>query len=116
MRCLRSVLVARWVLVWFALFTGAGMASPLIQPSSWQMVCSASKGMTMVAADGQSTEALPGLHMECPLCSGASVPTPALHSPHIPPSALAHALQPVAAAHIASATAPPLPSRGPPSI
>ena len=91
MRFLRSVLVARWVLVWFALFTGAAMASPLIQPSSWQMVCSASKGMTIVAADGQSTEAVPGLHMECPLCSGGAAPPPALRSPHLPPSALAHA-------------------------
>jgi hypothetical protein len=116
MRFLRSVLVARWVLVWFALFTGAGMASPLIQPSSWQMVCSASKGMTIVAADGQSTEAVPGLHMECPLCSGGAAPPPALRSPHLPPSALAHALRPLEAAHIASATAPPLPSRGPPSV
>jgi len=29
---------------------------------------------------------------------------------------LSHALQPIAAAHIALATAPPLPSRGPPVL
>ena len=114
-RILRSVTIARWVLVWFALFTGAAIASPLIQPVSLQMVCSASGNMKLVSADGDSTQAVQAPGMDCPLCAG-SLPPLALQGSLVKPSALAHALQPMAAAHIASITAPPLPSRGPPLI
>ncbi|NBO82929.1 MAG: hypothetical protein EBU75_08900 [Betaproteobacteria bacterium] len=79
-----SKLIARLVLVWFALFMGSAIASSIIKP-------------------------------DCPLCASVSAPPPPLtvHFEKLTP--LAHALHPIAAAHIASATAPPLPSRGPPT-
>jgi hypothetical protein len=53
--------------------------------------------------------------MDCPLCASVAAPLLRLNALLIRPSALTHALQPLAAAHIAALTAPPLPSRGPPS-
>jgi hypothetical protein len=50
------------------------------------------------------------------LCMAVGIPTDPISSQFIKPSSLAHALQPIAAAHIAAATAPPLPSRGPPVL
>lgn len=111
-----SKLTARLVLAWFALFVGAGLASPLIKPASVQMVCSASGQMKLVAADQDEGEVRIATGLDCPLCVSV-MPPPALYSPDLAfASPLAHALRPPVAAHIAAATAPPLPSRGPPSI
>jgi len=54
--------------------------------------------------------------MDCPLCMSLAFPPAPLALQVVKPSPLSHALQPIAAAHIASATAPPLPSRGPPAL
>jgi hypothetical protein len=50
------------------------------------------------------------------LCASISAPPPALNTALTQPSPLAHVMQPLAAAHIAALTAPPLPSRGPPEL
>jgi hypothetical protein len=50
------------------------------------------------------------------LCLSVAFPPTPLALQVVKPSPLSHALQPIAAAHIASATAPPLPSRGPPAL
>jgi hypothetical protein len=116
MQALRSSKrIASLVLVWFALFVGSAMAAPLINSGSLQMVCSSDGGMKMVDTGDSDGEIKLSKPMDCPLC--ASVTAPPAHTVHFDsPSPLAHALQPVAAAHLASATAPPLPSRGPPSF
>ena len=116
MQALRSSkFIASLVLVWFALFVGAAIASTLLNPGNLQMVCSSDGGMKMVDTGDADGDIKHSSQMDCPLC----VSVTALHPPsttQLPtPSPLAHALQPVAAAHIASITAPPLPSRGPPS-
>ena len=108
--------ITRLVLVWFALFIGVSVASPLVKPQASQMVCSAMGGMKMVAVGEEGTDTQASTSMDCPLCAAVVIP---LHTDSLAfetPSALAHALRPLAAAHIASVTAPPLPSRGPPSI
>jgi hypothetical protein len=117
MQALRSSkFIASLVLVWFALFVGSAMASSVINPGSLQMVCSSDGGMKMVDSgdgDGETKLAKP---MECPLCTSVTAPLPTPFTGQLPtPSSLAHALHPVAAAHLASVTAPPLPSRGPPA-
>jgi len=110
-----SKLIARLVLVWFALFMGSAIASSVIKPGSMQMVCSAGGGMKMVDTSGDEGGIKASAIMDCPLCASVSAPPPPLtvHFEKLTP--LAHALHPIAAAHIASVTAPPLPSRGPPT-
>jgi hypothetical protein len=111
--------IARWVLVWFALFIGVAIASPILNPTETQMVCTSAGGMKMVVAgsDDSALDKTPiGTNMDCPLCAPVAVPLLTCTISLEKPSKLAHALHPVAAALIASLTAPPLPSRGPPAI
>jgi len=108
--------LTRFVLVWFALALGVAMASPLVSPKSIDVVCSSGGIMKLVASD-EGDEAQPAkASMDCPLCMSVAFPPVPLALQAVKPSALSHALQPIAAAHIASATAPPLPSRGPPVL
>ena len=116
---LQTLRQARWltrlVLVWFALFIGAAIASPMVKPVSGQMVCTAMGGMKMVmdGEDGKIVQASAG--MDCPLCAPMATPPSPEALAFEPPSALAHALQPLVAAHIAGLTGAPLPPRGPPA-
>lgn len=109
-----SKFIARLVLVWFALFWGSAIASTVIKPGSMQIVCSAGGGMKMVDMSGDDGEIKASVSMDCPLCASVTVPPPLLAGHFEKRSPLAHALHPIAAAHMASVTAPPLPSRGPP--
>ncbi|MCE2775740.1 MAG: DUF2946 family protein [Burkholderiaceae bacterium] len=117
MQALRnSNFIASLVLVWFALFVGSSMAASLIHPGTLQMVCSSDGGMKMVDTREGDDDILLAKPMDCPLCASVSAPPSAQRSGQLlAPSTLAHALHPVAAAHLATVTAPPLPSRGPPS-
>jgi hypothetical protein len=115
MQALRNAkFITRLVLVWFALFIGAAVASPMVKPTDLQMVCSAAGGMKMVVSDDGGNEVIANSGMDCPLCASGMSPADTGPSAFLKLSPLSHALQPIAAAHIASLTAPPLPSRGPP--
>ena len=117
MNALRSSkLIASIVLAWFALFLASAVASPVIKPGGVQMVCSAGGGMKMINVDGHGGEVKASASMDCPLCASVVAPPSRPSSLFIKPSALEHALHTIAAAHIAALTAPPLPSRGPPSL
>ena len=110
---------ARLVLVWFALFIGVAIASPILNPTETQMVCTTSGGMKMVvfgADDNASDKAQAATNMDCPLCAPVCVPLQSRSASFDHASPLAHSLHPIAAALIATQTAPPLPSRGPPVI
>ena len=107
--------LTRFVLVWFALALGVAMASPLVSPKSLDLVCSSGGIMKMVASD-DGDEAPSSSAMDCPLCMSVAFPPAPLALQVVKPSPLSHALQPIAAAHTALATAPPLPSRGPPAL
>jgi len=116
MQTLRNAhVLTRLVLVWFALFIGASVASPLVKPQETQMVCSV-MGMKMVDPDGSDDQAQPTQGMDCPLCAHVVTPTPSVASFFEVSSALAYALRPIAAAHIAWLTGSPLPPRGPPAF
>lgn len=108
--------LARLVLVWFALFIGVSVASPWVKPQATQMVCSAMGGMKMVMVDDSGSSPLSSGGMDCPLCAHASAPPPSAVLGFEPASALAHALRPIPAAHIAWLTGSPLPPRGPPAL
>jgi hypothetical protein len=115
--------IARLVLVWFALFIGAAIAAPIVHPTEMQMVCSSAGGMKMVvsgandaASDKSSDNAQTATNMDCPLCAPVCVSLQSRSASCDHASPLAHSLHPIAAALIATQTAPPLPSRGPPVI
>jgi hypothetical protein len=108
--------IIRFVLVWFALSVGVAIASPMVQPKAMDMVCTSAGNMKLVVQgdDDSSTSFSPTL--DCPLCANICAPPPALNTALSQPSPLSYALLPTVVAHIASLTAPPLPSRGPPTF
>jgi len=108
--------IARLVLVWFALFIGVAIASPILNPTETQMVCSSAGGMKMVASGEEGVDAKLTTKMDCPLCTSVVLNVDSGTVGFAKVSPLAHLLHPVAAALVASLTAPPLPSRGPPFI
>ena len=119
MQSMQTLRNARWitrlVLVWFAFFISAAVASPIIKPASGHMVCSA-MGMKMVMDNEDGQAAQPSASMDCPLCAPVITPPSPQAQAFEPPSALAHAVQRVPAAHIAGLTGAALPPRGPPAL
>ena len=109
-------LIARLVLVWFALFIGVAVASPILNPTETQMVCSSAGGMKMVVFGEEGVDAKLTTKMDCPLCAAVVLAADSCSLGLQKVSPLAHLLHPVAVALVASLTAPPLPSRGPPFI
>lgn len=107
--------IAKLVLLWFALYVGSAVASSLIHPGNFQMVCSADGMVKVLDANDDQGKAQVAFGMDCPLCASVSAPPAPQTVRFEPPSSLAHALQPVAAAHIASVSSAPPPSRGPPA-
>jgi hypothetical protein len=76
MQTLRNAhLIARFVLVWFALSIGVAIASPMVNPQSVQLACSGTGSMKVISVDaaGKST---PTVHhtLDCPLCASFSAP------------------------------------------
>jgi len=118
MQHLRQALyLTRFVLVWFALSVGVAIASPMVHPQAMDLVCTSTGSMKLVVQGDDADVAATSHTLDCPLCATLSAP-PALNTAltQPAPSALAHALEPLTAAHIAAVTAPPLPSRGPPEL
>ncbi|WP_137892014.1 DUF2946 domain-containing protein [Ramlibacter sp. 2FC] len=117
MQTLRSArLLARLVLVWFALALGAAIASPLVQPQSLELVCSGAGSMKLVLKPGDGEAPASALTLDCPLCANLGAPPPLARGGAEPAQPLAHVLQAIPAAHIAWLTAAPLPARGPPLL
>jgi|SRR5450830_79046 len=118
MQTLRNAhLIARFVLVWFALSIGVAIASPLVKPQAMTLVCSSVGGMKLLIQTDDGNQDVGSLTMDCPLCviNGAPPPLASIvaFEPVLP---LAYVMQSIAAAHIASLTAAPLPARGPPGF
>jgi hypothetical protein len=110
-----AIQLTRLVLVWFALSVGVAIASPVVNPHSMDLVCTSSGSMKLVV-QGDDDVAASSHTLDCPLCASISAPPPAINMSLTQASPLAHVMQPIAAAHIAALTAPPLPSRGPPVL
>jgi hypothetical protein len=108
--------LTRLVLVWFVLSVGVAIASPIVNPHGMDLVCTSTGSMKVVVQGDDDDVASLSHTLDCPLCSAISAPPPAFNTSLTQPSPLAHALRPLVAAHIASVTAPPLPSRGPPTL
>jgi len=110
-----AIQLTRLVLVWFALSLGVAIASPVLNPKGMDMVCTGT-GVMKLVVQGDDDSTASAKTMDCPLCMSMTAPPPEFNTTLTQPSPLAHALQPLAAAHIAAITAPPLPSRGPPAL
>ena len=108
--------LARLVLVWFVISVGVAIASPLVVPKAMDLVCTTGGAMKMVSSDDADKAESTTHTMDCALCMAVGIPPAPMGSQFTKPSPLAHALHPIEAAHIAAATAPPLPSRGPPTL
>ncbi|MDP2768640.1 MAG: hypothetical protein Q8O81_02275 [Giesbergeria sp.] len=115
MKTLRSMTRLRWwLLAWFALYLGAAVASPIIQPQVTEMVCTSTGAVKLfVHSDGGTVE-LGAVGMDCPMCLlGATVPvTTHVALPVLLPQADIPALP--ARVFTVIATAAPPPARAPP--
>lgn len=117
MQTLRTArFIARLVLACFVLSLGVAIASPLVNPQSMELVCASGGAMKLIVknADGGADE-VRGHTLDCPMCLPLGAPLPQVQSVPVVPSALAHALRPLVAAHIAGRSAAALPPRGPPT-
>ena len=108
--------LARLVLVWFVISVGVAIASPLVVPKAMDLVCTTGGAMKIVSSDDADKAESTTHTMDCALCMAVGIPPAPMGNQFTKPSPLAHALHPIKAAHIAAATAPPLPSRGPPAL
>lgn len=112
---LRSIhLIARWVLMWFALSLGVAIASPLVHPQATQMVCSGAGIMKLVVLTDDGATELGSHSLDCPLCAQLGAPPPVLAWTVAPPSELAFSCLPLEAARIASLLRGPWQARAPP--
>ncbi|MBE2262329.1 MAG: hypothetical protein IAE92_06285 [Burkholderiaceae bacterium] len=109
-------LIARLVLVWFALSLGVAIASPLVAPKASQLVCSGvSVKLVVENADGAMAE-MGHSALDCPLCAVTSAPPPLADLAVEPPHPLSHALSPIVAARIAERISAPWQARAPPTL
>jgi predicted secreted protein len=118
MQTLRNAhLIARFVLVWFALSIGVAIASPLVKPQAMELVCSSAGVMKLLVQTDDGPQDVASYTMDCPLCAtNMAPPPPVARLTAEPVQPLAYVLQSIPAAHIASLTAAPLPARGPPAF
>jgi hypothetical protein len=112
---LRRFDLARLVLAWFVLSIGVAIASPVVQPQSLELVCSAAGSIKLVVHADDGVHDAGTAHLDCALCLPGGAPPALETAPTLPaPLPLGHALQPVESARIAAGTAAPPPARGPP--
>ena len=117
MQTLRNAhLIARFVLVWFALSIGVAIASPLVKPQAMELICSSMGVMKMQVQGGNGSQDLTPKTLDCPLCATSCAPPPMATLAPEPVSPLAYVLQSIPSAIIAALTAAPPPARGPPAF
>lgn len=109
-------LIARLVLVWFALTLGAAIAAPLVAPKATLLVCAgASVKLIVQSGDGKAVE-IGHSTLDCPLCAVMNAPPPVANAAVQPPHALSHALLPIETARIAARIGAPWQARAPPAL
>jgi hypothetical protein len=109
--------LTRFVLVWFAVFVGVAVASPLVKPQAVHLVCSAIGGVKLVqtdAADDVVGGAALRTALNCPACLPLIAPPAAEILDSLPTGHLSHFLQPLPSARVASLLGQPWQARAPP--
>jgi len=110
-------LLARFVLVWFALSIGVAIASPIVKPQAMELVCSGAGVMKLLLKTDDGTKEVSSHTLDCSLCVTNGAPPPLASTVKFEPvQPLAYVMQSIPAAHMASLTAAPLPARGPPAF
>lgn len=112
----RATSLARWVLLGFVLSLGVAIASPIVNPQTTQLICSAAGGMKLIVTSADGSAEVSSQSMDCPLCVSIIAPPPVLKWSFEPAQPLSYALQSIPAAVIAKRIAAPLPARGPPNL
>ncbi len=108
--------LTRLVLVWFALFIGVAVASPLVNPEGVQLVCSTAGSVKLLQLDADGEEAQSSHHgLHCPLCLPVAAPPAVSVSAPVHPG-LSHALLASEQARLASLIGLPWQARAPPSF
>lgn len=107
--------ITRFLLVWFALYLGVAVASPMVNPQSFELICSSAGVMKLVVQANDDAKVASGAMLDCPLCatSGAPPSTFQVNCGSLLP--LGHVMQSIPAPVIAALSAAPLPARGPPA-
>ena len=109
--------LTRFVLVWFVVFVGVAVASPLVKPQAVHLVCSAIGVVKLVQTDAAGDEVGgAALHtaLDCPACLPLIAPPAAVMLAPLPTGHLSHVLKPLPAARLASLLGQPWQARAPP--
>ena len=108
--------LTRLVLVWFVLFVGAAVASPLVHPEGVQLVCTTAGSVKLIQLDADGEEAQSSHHgLHCPMCLPMAAP-PVVSVPAPVQGGLSFALRPLEQARLASLMGLPWQARAPPSF
>ena len=108
--------LTRFMLVWFALFIGVAVASPLVKPEGTQLVCTSVGSVKLVPSHGDGPDAgdnVDGMH--CPLCLPVAAP-PTAATKALARLGLTFALQFSEHAHPALLAGLPWQARAPPAF
>lgn len=116
MQTLRNAdLLARFVLVWFALSMGVAIVSTLVQPKGMQLVCSADGAITVQFDQGDGDVSGSRANtLDCPMCAAAGAPPLQASLRVLAPMGLPHAPHIPNDPPSTRRSAAPFPPRGPP--
>lgn len=112
----RSYQITRLVLVWFVMSLGVAIASPLVSPKGMELVCTSANGMQLVVLGDAESDGAAGHKLNCPLCATLTALPPTFNTTLTQPSPQSISRPFVELVFLTVVTAPPAPSRGPPSI
>ena len=117
MQILRNAhLLARFVLVWFALSLGVAVASPIVSPQAAELICSGAGVMKLIVQTDDGAKEVSSPMLDCPWCATGGAPPLSFYVKFESFAPLGHVLQSIPSAFMVALTAGPLPARGPPSF
>ena len=109
-------LIARFMLVWFALSIGVAIASPMVKQQGMELVCSGAGAMKVIFAGDDGKMPATGHTLDCLLCAGISAPPP-MEILAFSATAPKGFVQPSAGSNfVFFVLAAPPPARGPPAL
>ena len=80
--CRRPRSLARFIALWFLLWTGAMLATPALTAPGLEGVCSVGAS-SLVPKDADHESRFAGHHAQCPACAQAAAPPPPAFAPPI---------------------------------
>lgn len=111
----RTCMLARAVLVWFALYVGVSVASPVVSPQAFAIICS-STGALMLVDQGDAHDSGKARHaLDCPLCL-STAPPPRAVAAYQPPAPSQTVCESQDLPPLARVAEGPWSARGPPFI